>query len=243
MAKRDKTLVLSLDAPRIPLRRFKRALSAFFDLIESVAKEAAGDGEGVTWKVKVSEGSARVTAFAHCADESTAGAVTAAIPAGLKLLEIGGQNQKPHLFSDASVEAARKLADTRGRGKESIPISVRGGRYLTALTSKTVASADDLVGAQHQSFGSLEGTLNLISDEGGVSFNVFQSLYKRKVKCHIEDELVDDAIAAFRARVRVSGRVQYNRFGKPVSVSVTDIYRFPPDEELPTVKDVCGILA
>jgi len=237
----SKTITLDMDRSQIPLRKFKKAVDAFFDLIESVSKEA-GDGDALKWTISVEKGSARVIAF--CEEESAQVAeVLKALPSGLKDLEKGNIVDLPHLFSEKAVKAARSLAVVKGRGENTIPIKVRVGRSFTSITSKTATTADDLIEGKHQSFGSIEGKLLMISDENGFSFAVSEAFFKQRVTCWVAEEFIDVAVKSFRKRVRVTGLVQYNRFQKPVSVRVSEIYQFPDNSELPSLEEMRGILA
>lgn len=234
-------ITLELGKTQIPLRRFREAVAAFFELIESVSREVA-TGDPIKWTISVQKGSALVVATPDPKHERT-DEVLRIVPAGIAKLEGGNLDTLPDKFSEKAVRAARKLSVFRDRGENTIPISLAIGDHRTPITSKTAATADDLVEAAYQSYGSVEGKLLMLSDEDGFKFAVSQPLFNRRVICFVHEEMIPKAIAAFRKRVRVSGRMQYNRAGNPVSVQVESIFQFPQNSDLPSVAEMKGILA
>lgn len=235
-------ITLELGKTQIPLRRFRDAVSAFFELIESVSREVTASGEPIKWLISVQKGSAQVVATPDPKHEKTED-VLRVVPAGIEQLEGGNLEKLPDKFSEKSVRAARKLSVFRDRGENIIPISISIGAQRTPITSKTASTADDLVEAAYQSYGSVEGKLLMLSDEDGFKFAVSQPLFNRRVICLGGEEMVAQAIASFRKRVRVSGRVQYNRSRNPVSIHVQTIFEFPQNSELPSIAEMKGILA
>jgi hypothetical protein len=239
----ENKITLKLDSKEVPLAQFKSMVTAFFDLIEAVGKEAS-DINPIQWSIAVREGSQVVVAYAKSEDLAVVhDVIENSIPNGLKILESGCENIPRH-FNSRAVKAVRKLASHRGVGDKIIPITIQTGRKRTHITSKTVASADVLIGFSYQSYGSVEGRLRMLADsEGGVKFAIFQKLYKRAISCHVPDELVEDAAMHFRKRVIVSGRIQYDRKGRAISMRASRIDGLPENDALPSLSEVRGILA
>jgi len=231
------SITLDLDSSQVPLAKFKQAVTSFLEMIEEVSRTSSE--EKLKWTISVEKGSALV--IASC-NQPAAKCVTVALPAALKSLE-RGTNELPQGFSERAAKLARKLANVKGRGDNIIPITIRSGRTSTDLSSRTTATVDDLIEASHQSFGSLEGKLYLLSDHNGFRFKIHQQLFKRDITCFVEDDEVENALGAFRKRVSVFGRIQYNRFSKPISIKVSKMSVFPSNDELPTLKEIRGLLA
>lgn len=223
------------------MRRFREAVSAFFELIESVSKESCPD-KPIKWKISVEHGSARVIAHADPGSKEAA-VVLKSLHAGVAELEKGDIENAPLHFSERAIRAARKLSVVRERGDEMIPVSLLVGNKRNEITAKTAAAASNLVDTAYQSYGSIEGKLLMLSDEDGFKFAVQQKLFDRRVICFVAEALVPEAIAAFRRRVRVMGRIQYNRVGNPVSLDVGEIIIMPQNSDLPSVAEMRGILA
>jgi hypothetical protein len=117
-------------------------------------------------------------------------------------------------------------------------------RKKKTITNRVAATVDAIIGTSYESYGSVEGKLQVLSDHGGFKFSVYDALFGRRIDCYVGDEpgLVTEAIARFRDRVRVSGTVQYNKEGLPISITAIEVHAFPPNHKLPSAADVRGIL-
>jgi hypothetical protein len=60
--------------------------------------------------------------------------------------------------------------------------------------------------------------------------------------CSIPENMLDEALKAFRKRVLISGLIQYDNEGKPRTIKVKSIETIPIEENLPQPKDVRGIM-
>ncbi len=127
-------------------------------------------------------------------------------------------------------------------GKDITAVKIRSMSEKASVTPQMVVAADALITGQRQSYGSVEGKLQTITERGGFRFVVYDSLYDHRVDCFIDEELMNRAVASFGKRVRVSGLVQYDHFGDPVSIKVDELYVFRPNKELPSVHEMRGIL-
>ncbi len=228
----------------IPLEKFERAVSAFIDLIQEVTRETLTEDHQIRWTAAVKEGSAMVIAIPNYEREVEAEAleILKAVPFGINAIEHGADELPPHFNRDAA-NAVKRLAIVRGlRGEDITSINVRNGSASAKVTARSVASVDALIGGQRQSYGSIEGKMQTITERGGFRFVVYDSIADRRTDCFIDESLLEQALANFRRRVRVSGMVQYDRLGDPVSIKVEGIYVFRPNSELPSVSEMKGIL-
>lgn len=236
---------LSLDLKGdLPLDKFEKAVAAFFDLIKEVTREALTEDQRIRWTVTVRSGSATVNAIPHFDENSAPKArqILHAIPSGIRALERGVEAM-PEMFTRAAVKDVKILGNIRGlRGEDVTDVRIRNGSIKSRVTTKSVAAVDALIGGQQQSYGAIEGKMQTITERGGFRFVVYDSLHDHRVDCFIEEEeLMEKAVSNFRKRVRVSGLVQYDRNGDPVSIKVTEIYVFRPNSELPSVNEMRGI--
>jgi hypothetical protein len=236
---------LTLDLKgELPMDKFEKAIAAFFDLVKAVTTEALNENQHIRWTIAVRAGSAIVNAIPHYDPDiaEQAQEVLRAVPSGIRALERGAE-EMPKYFTAEAVKAVRKLGTVRSiSGEDVTQVGIRRGPDRSVVTTKSVAAADSLVGGQRQSYGSIEGKMRTITDLGGFKFVIYDSLFQRRVDCFIGEELMEKAIASFRQRVRVSGQVQSNRLGDPVSIKAVDIYVFRPNSELPSVHEMRGIL-
>lgn len=227
----------------LPIDKFEKAVLSFFDLIKEVTKEALHEKQRIRWTVTVRSGSALVNAIPHFDKDTATEAleILHAVPAGIRLLESGAE-EMPTLFNREAVRAVKALGTLRGmKGKDVTGVVIRSGSEKSFVTSRSAATADSLIGGQRQTYGAIEGKMQTITERGGFRFVVYDSLHDRRVDCFIEEDLMDTALSNFRKRVRVSGLVQFDRFGDPVSIKATEIYVFRPNSDLPSVREMRGI--
>jgi hypothetical protein len=167
--------------------------------------------------------------------------VIQAIPDGLRRLAKGTPTA-PSYFDDRALRAAKDLADIKNHGGKGLDyIQIRSSGKPCAVGERTLNSIDRLLGGQHQALGSIEGKLETISARGQLQFVVYDSLYDRGVNCFMKDEIMSDAIKAFRKRVAVSGMVQYDKEGRAVSIRVDSIREFKDVADLPPIHELRGI--
>lgn len=235
-------LTLDFDAALVSPDNLKKAVSAFVELLKSVSDAASVGGKKIQWNMSVRKGSCLIAAK-PIADTETARAarnVIQAIPDGLRLLE-KGISVMPDYFDERSLRAAKELAALPGP-KGLRYIRVKRANENTNIGQKSVASIDRILGGQHQALGSIEGKLQTITERGQLQFVVYDSLYDKGVNCFMSDPIAQDAIGAFRKRVAVSGIIQYDKHGRPVSIKVDGIRIFKDDSELPPIHELRGIL-
>lgn len=239
----DNKITLSFDATIVTPDVFKRAINAFIELLKSVSDETTGSGKKIQWNMSVAKGSNNVIAR-PVADVLTARAsslVIQAIPQGIRRLQ-KGTTTAPAYFDTDALQAAKELAEiiSSGRNKPSY-IRIQSTGTPCEIEERTVASVDRLLGGQHQALGTIEGKLQTISNRGQLQFVVFDSLYDKGVNCFVEDEMVDQAVQGFGKRVAVSGMIQYDKEGRPVSIRVDSVHIFKAESELPSIDEMHGI--
>jgi hypothetical protein len=240
-AKTDNTITLDFDGPVITPDTFRRLVSAFVDLLTAVTDKAAGTGKKTVWDMNVSTGSRLFIARAVADQRTTATTqrVIAALPSGLNKLEMGA-SVAPAYFDQRALRAARELASIPKQRKLTY-VRFRSEGEPVSVSQRSADTAIRLLG-QHQALGSVEGKLQTISERGSLQFVVFDSLYDTGVNCFMNEDLMEQAKDAFRKRVAVSGMVQYDPEGRPVSIRVDTIRVFKDVTELPPIKNLRGIL-
>jgi hypothetical protein len=244
MSKHNNGKCLSLDLRgELPAEKFERAISAFFTLIREVTNQALAAKQKIRWTVTVRSGSAIVNAIPHYTQDTEGQAmeILRAVPSGVRSLESGSE-EMPKLFTRDAAKAVRTLGRLRGLTVTDLTgVRIRSDTEKSFVTTKSVAAVDTLIAGQRQDYGAIEGKMQTITERGGFRFVVYDSLHDHRIDCFIEEELMEEAVRNFSKRVRVSGLVQYDREGDPVSIKVTDIYAFRPNNELPSVKEMRGI--
>lgn len=216
---------------------------AFFGYVKEVAATLTPEGESVDWTVRVKEGSSLIGI-----DPSPATApeiirnVYARTASGVKLLE-RGQIETADL-PEAALKHLRTLSDMT-------TVSKTRRRELRLWIERKPILLDDSIAriisedwrAAYSDYGVIEGRLDTIQDRGKLEIHVRDAAFRQTVRCFFPEEMLPKAFENFRKRVEVSGIVHYRRNGVPVSIDITQIDRLPDDSELPTARDVMGILS
>jgi len=238
------SLALDFDGNAITLDRFEKAIESFFAILRNVSKEITKGDKPIQWEVKVKSGSNVVIArvMADALTQRNAETVLDVIPGGLRLLETGTQ-ESPKYFNTDAIKAARDLVSLRDRqGKNISYIKIRRDGVAQTLSRKLIESVNDIVGGQHQAYGSIQGKLQTLSDRGGFKFFIYDELFDQKVTCFVTEELMPIAVKSFTKRVAVYGLVQYNKAGDPCSLKVEQLDIFRNNSDLTPLDKIAGIL-
>jgi hypothetical protein len=89
----------------------------------------------------------------------------------------------------------------------------------------------------------MEGRLRTVTEAGGVHFVVQDAATHNNVRCFFDLEKADEYMMAWRKRVAVYGEIRYRKDGVPVSISVQQFRVLKESSDLPTIKEMRGILA
>jgi hypothetical protein len=238
-------LSLRVDGPLIAPEEFRKAVNAFVDIILQVSEDISKGGKKPLWNMSVRKGSCIFIAkpVADPETEKLARNAIKCVRTGMAMLE-RGTSGVPH-FNVLALQAAGRLASVRAKpsrqGINVIEIASSTGKPAE-VTPKTAQHVSRTVGVQHQAYGSIEGKLQTISERGSFKFAVWDALTDRPVNCFVPEDKFKMAYDAFRKRVSVSGLLQYDREGRPVSIKVEGIRVFRELSELPPIEHFRGIL-
>lgn len=235
-------LTLEIDGHKVTPEKFLRSVRSFFSLLSEVTAQIAGTRDAVQWRVLVKEGSNLVGVDPVPGfNRAIVAKIIDAVAGGIA--EIERQPTHPAFFSERAVRSAGELADLAGTtGDDDTTIRVWAKREPIPITHKAVAHVSALFASEHEDYGSIEGRLRTITEQGGLQFVVHERLWDQAIRCRIPERLVDLAMDNFRKRVEVYGLIRYRKDGRPISIQVDDIIAFPGDDEIPSFRDVHGIL-
>lgn len=234
------TLTLDLAGEHISVDRFRRAVDAFFDLINEVSKEVAGDTSAIRWFVSVEKGSIHLSAAPQAARTAApVKRVSQAIRSGIGQIERSAR--RPRFFTDAALQNVKTLALITD-GREIERTRLRAAPRPIALTDKTANHVDSILNVQHiEDYGTVEGQLRVVSVQNGYHFTVYDPVTERGVRCRVAEDQIDAVIAAFRKRVVVSGKIHYRADGEPVSIDVDSFLIL--ENQPASAEEVYGILS
>ena len=165
-----------------------------------------------------------------------------AIGDGLEALE--KRAERPPFWSDNALRKAKDLAEVLDPASGALDhVSVSADHKARGITRKVGTHVDALIGSEYKSLGTLEGRLRTVTEAGGMHFVIQDPITHTNVRCYFEEEDAEQYISAFRRRVSVYGEIRYRKDGEPVSIAVREFRVLREASELPSAKDVRGILA
>ena len=108
---------------------------------------------------------------------------------------------------------------------------------------KSQSDSQSVLAPELESLGTVEGNLEGLIIHGKRRFLIFDSLTDRQVTCYFTERVEwETVLKAFGKRVAVSGFLRSRRSGEKISIQVSRLYVFPPDDELPRAEAVRGAL-
>lgn len=237
----DTEITLELDEAEITVGEFTSAFDHFIGLVREVSKCIDADAPK-EWLVKVYPGSVGVGLYPKPGQSSASlHAVRSAILDGIDALSDG---RRPYKFNDKAINHARsisKVFEKRNRPVSSIRLW-SGNQRSVAVKKQVAIEAAKLLDPVYEDFGSVEGVLEVVSAHERLECTIYDSLGDRAIKCDLAERLIPDAVAAFRKRVEVFGRVHYRKDGIAVRVIAEKLIKFPSAQEIPTIEEMRGIL-
>ena len=222
---------ISITGDRIEMTAIKDALAELLRLLKAV-EERVALGKGVRWQLATLSYSSPVVIGCigvprnrkrNAPDYSELIGRTAL--AGIRDLERG---VRPPDFSDEALEVSRRLASLRGRrGVRDVLLMDENGATPTplSLTPRTLAAVEDFIGVKSESFGSVDGRLEVVSAHGGITCSIYESLTGKAVRCEVPEELRRKVLDAFEGRVIATGIVRRDASGQPRVLALHDLTR------------------
>jgi hypothetical protein len=237
----DAAITLELDEDEITVGEFTSALDHFLGLVREVSKSIDSTASR-DWLVKVYEGSAGIGLYSR-PGQSSAGlnVVRAAVLDGMNALAEG---RRPERYNDKAIEHARNISKVFEKRRRPVTsVRIWSGKERAVPVKKEVAiEAAKLLDPVYEDYGSVEGILEVVSAHEKLECTIYDTIGNRAIKCDLVEDRIEDAVAAFRKRVEVFGRVHYRKDGMAVRVLADKIVKFPAPSEIPTLQEMRGIL-
>lgn len=240
----DADLTLELDGKNVTPEKFIKAARAFFGLVNEVTRELAGPKEFIHWSVQVKHGSNLVGIVPSVANVRpfVLDNIYALVHDGVTSIE--SDATEPEGLPEPALKHIRDLGSVSGVGDEDDDTVVRiwAKRIPTPVTHKAAAHVAVLLAESYEDFGTIDGRVQVISDEGDLHVFITEPVNGRRIRCFFEEEMLPMFLAAFRKRVEVKGKIKYRRDHKPISIFATALKEFPLAQELPSFREMRGIL-
>lgn len=229
-------LALEIGADLAP-KRFLAAAREFFSLVDSVTES----DQRRKWRVKVREGS-NILALAPTDDFLPHDLTKTFDKVEDTVRALVAQDFDDIDLSDDTLDHARKLSEIANDSSHPVPVRVWVrkkpiiyGRDVGQFIREEMATA-------YWDFGSVEGALSAIQDSsGGLQLQIRDSLWTRRIKCYLPENLLEEAMRLFRKRVEMTGEIHYRKDNSPQAIRVRTLTKLPDDSDLPDIDDIRGL--
>ncbi len=159
------------------------------------------------------------------------------------LAHIEKEHTTPPYFSDYGLRKTHNIAKTlRKNGAEAIRVEDIERKASGLIKADVADPLKKLISIRYQEIGSVEGTLEMISIHGYPRTTVYHSITHRSVSCKFAPRLLEIVKEGLGNRVIVHGIVYFNYVHEPIRVDAERIEIMPQEEELPTAKDLRGMV-
>jgi hypothetical protein len=239
----DADLTLELDGANVTPEKFMKAVKAFFGLVNEVTRELAGPKEFIHWTVQVKKASNLVGVVPSHANvrPTVLDNIYARVHDGIESIEHSAA--EPEGLPEAALKHIKDLGSIASPDDDADYTKVRiwTKRLPAPITHKAAAHVAVLLAESYEDFGTIDGRVLVISDEGNLHVFISEPVSGRRIRCFFEEEMLPKFLASFRKRVEIKGRIKYRRDHKPISILATALTEFPPNKELPSFKEMRGI--
>jgi hypothetical protein len=160
---------------------------------------------------------------------------------GMTILEQDVE-QPPH-FSSTALDHIAKLINLRDRiesieykvGRKDVIISPRAAANAAIVHEKLKSKRP----AHYYSFGELRGELGQITVHGSTSeFAIYDALTDRRIRCKFSPEHAVEVGGLITKRIKVYGRVEYDRSDRPTAVEVVSWEKLKDQNELASLEKI-----
>jgi hypothetical protein len=232
---------------RIDFADFVTALNNFLGLLKDVDSAVAHRKNGnLQWRVTTLRKDplpiVGVTPTQRRAVEDISGVVQRQVLTNMTSLTATGERN--NYLSDSALSRVERLARTTPKiGASVIYIDTQDEvKPSTTINQQTLSNVRDLTDVKSRSFGTICGELGSISIRRGDEFRVWDEDTGRPVRCNFarkDEAKIKDLL---RSRVMVTGIVNSNRYGLPLSIQPIDSIDAASLEDSPTIEEMAGLV-
>jgi len=227
----------------ISLESFLTVIDSSFGILKdldiAISRQPQGSLEWVIDRVSTDSIGIEIESKARDPKTDYGARVSEAYSDGIEIIRSEGIT--PPYFSDNCLRLVGKVAKVlRGDGARALEIldPIRG--KSTEFDAQITTTTSQLMGYSYKSYGSVEGTLEMVSIHKPARFNVYHSISLHAVRCNLREEDIVRGRDALGRRVVVSGLVSYNAKDEPKSIMVEETEVIPREDELPTIDKFVG---
>lgn len=245
------------DAPTV--NELTEQLSDYFNLLETVEKVIADDGEGaISWRVVHAQTASPITftveatarQFAVNVD-TRAGHVINHTLYGVNQLQSG--SERPRYFTDQALKISQKLFERVTNGLDLTDIETGNGQVLAKITPSTARRGTQNIRSilrptarPYKEFGSVEGIFRNVGQDGYERriLTVRSRLTDEDIKCIVKGEAAKQLSRCevgdiwSRRRLEVSGLIHFRSPGRIHEVEAYELRFLRSRDELPTTDEI-----
>jgi hypothetical protein len=232
---------------KIDFSDFVGALNNFLGLLKDVDSTVASRKSGnLHWRVtsltKAPVPIVGVTPFQRRSAEDTSSKVERQVLTNMDTLTANGERN--NFFSDSALSRVEKIARTTSKiGASVIYIDTQEEvKPTTTINEQTLAHIRDLTDVKSRSFGVICGILGSISIRNGNEFRVWDEDTNRPVRCNFARSDESRIKELLRSRVTITGTINSNRYGFPLSVNPIESVNPSTLIDLPTIEEMAGLV-
>ena len=156
---------------------------------------------------------------------------------------LNNKAERNDYLSDAALKRIESLArKSKGIGPMVVYQSDNGAgtpKNEIVISEKTFENVKKLTSVRYSAFSSIRGNLDSISVHRSNEFKVWDEITHKPITCRFPDSKFEDVRSLLKKRVTVSGILDSNVSGSPISILVEDL-SFTPERPLPTIDEMCG---
>lgn len=238
----DADLTLELQGNHVTPEKFMKAVRAFFGLVNEITRELAGPNEFINWTVQVKDGSNLVGILPGHANVSpmVLDNIYSLVNEGIASLE--NSSDELEGLPEPALKHIRDLGTVAGTDEDDdTKVRIWTRKLPAPVTHKAAVHVAVLLAESYEDFGTIDGRVQVISDEGNLHVFITEAISGRRVRCFFDEEMLSRFLAAFRKRVEVKGRIKYRRDHKPISIFATGLTEYPSSKDLPSFREMRGI--
>lgn len=246
-----KQIGLHLEGGMISAQVYHQKVGDFLDMLRAMDRNVTEDmapesdaQTSITWLVEdVRKGSLDLVLLgepaAYDSEPLVVDRVIASIESGLEqLMDAKPMSEPPLYFTFPVLEAIRDLVRPSNDGVLAAAVVTPQKRIV--LTDDVRTNLNRFLRPVFSHYGSIEGILEMVSVAGSPHFSIRDRLCGRSIRCTVQRGRAREVAGLLEQRVSVTGRVRTNELGDVLSVAMEEIDAFPPDAELPGIRDVAG---
>lgn len=238
------TLIIEHEDNRIASDVFQKALKSHIDALNRLSQANAHGKKEVSWFVT----KATMNSPFHLDMEPSTNKGSALVGAYIKgVNKLEKEIVRPRHFSNRVLKSVREIASLSTVDEQIVIVSPKYGecrftqkvrRNIDLLgATEDIESDDDysLLGKRHKEKSSIKGYLEDILTHSGDYFRLYQIIRPtRSIKCSYNQKLESKVKVCLRRIIIVTGYVEYDEFGLPISVDVDHIEE--PDKQISETK-------